>query len=288
MATSLEQFLADNPDVDDAWAYLEALMTTYGLESLIPFVRDNVVQGRSEAEIVQRLRETPEYKTRFKAIIQRQEKKLPPLSEQEVLAYEAQATELMRSVGLPQGFYDQPDDFAKFLTNDISMAELNQRINDGYMAALNAPQEVRDELERFYNVGPGELAAYFLDENRLVSVLQKQRTSAEIAAQAKRTRYGALTREESEQLQVGGLTAESANQGFAELAQDEELYGALPGEAGQGISRQTQLATLSNDAKAKEEIEKKRRGRQSPFEGGASFASNREGYSGLGKANSKS
>lgn len=278
-------YLRDNPRARDSWAYVQAILDDYGLGSLSGFVRDNIIEGRSEIEVMQRLRETTEYKTRFRAIEERKKAGLAPISESEVVAYERQARQLMRSAGLPEGFYDDVNDFVDFLTADISVSELGTRVNDGYVAVSQAPPEVREYLEREEGLTPGDMVAYFLDEQKALPVLERKVAAARLGGTASRSGYGNLNRTEAESIAAMGVTDTQAAEGFGSLVRDRELFTPL-GQNEDMISREEQQsATFRGNRFAQERIERRRRERQATFSGGGGgYTTERGGIAGLGSS----
>lgn len=274
----------ESPTQRDAFARLNEVLSGYGLGSLGPRIQRWLVEGRSEAEIPQLLRETDEFKQRFPAIVERERKGLAPISPEEYINYERGVHQMMRQAGLPQGFYDSPEDFTRFIAGDVSLAELGERVTLAANAAFNAPQEVRDALAQ-WGVGPGELTAYWLDPDKAQPVLERRYAAATLAGTAQRTGWGNLRENEATGLAQQGITAQQAEQGFATLADSRELFGAL--DAGEDeIGRGEQLdATFAGNANARRRIEQRARRRQARFQGGGGFASSQEGLVGLGDAN---
>lgn len=284
---AFEDYVKANPGSGDAWARLEAILRDYNLQSLIPFVKEQIISGQSEAVVAQNLTATNEYRTRFSVIEERRKQGLPPISATDVINYERQATQLMRSAGLPQGFWDSPDDFKNLMLKDISVAELQNRITDGYVKASQAPKEVVDQLYRYGGLkGPGDLAAYYLDPAKAEPVLQRQFAMAQASGSAVRTGYGALSETEAERLAALRVSEQQAQAGFSELANSQELFTDIAGESSGAIGRDQQLgAAFGGDTKAQEAIERKRGQRKSSF-GGGSFAGGQKGLVGLGSADS--
>lgn len=279
---SFAEYIKQNPDGGDAYAYVSGILREYGLEALDGWAQSSIQNDLSSDQIIQSMREQDAYKTRFKAIVQRKEAGLPAISESEVVNYEKQATQLMRAAGLPSGFWDDPDDFVKLQTSDVSLSELDARVNQGYLAVMQAPQDVRDQWNALgYNTG--DMVAYFLDPTRTEAVLTKQLASTERAAEAKRTGFGQLSTTEAEDLAARGVTQATSEQGFAKLVQNRELFGSLPGENTNDISRDQQLgAVFKNDVASQQAIERRAAERVAQFGGGGSFSTSQDGRTGIG------
>lgn len=288
LAQSAEALLRQptaTPDTaqEDAFTYLRSVLDGYGLGGLGDWAWDQIRSGLSNERIVQNLRETAEYKQRFKGLEQRRAAGLPAISEGEYIAYESSVRQMMRAAGMPPDFYDTPDDFADFIGKDVSVSEMQARINDGYLQAAQAPAEVRQQLRDLYGVNEGQMAAFFLDPDRALPLIQRQFVAAQVSGAAQRTGYGALNQTEAERLATLGVGAEQAQQGFSALEQSKELFGALPGEDGAAIDRATQQAAVfGGDANAKGAIERRRGERISASSGSQSFSIGQGGVSGLG------
>lgn len=267
----------------DAYAMLQSVLATYGLESLGPTVQQWLVQGLSEAEILQRMRETPQFKTRFPAIEARQKAGLAPLSPGEYVAYEQQARQMMRAAGLPSGFYDGNDDFTRFLTNDLSLSELSDRVTLATSAAFQMPQADRDALTEF-GMGPGDITAFWLDPDKAQPLLERKYAAAQLAGASFQSGYGKLNETEATGLAQQGIGREQGLAGFSELTGQRELFGAL--DSGEdAIGRQDQLdAAFGGNATQRRRIEQRARRRAAQFQGGGGFAASQEGLVGLGDA----
>lgn len=267
----------------DALAQIKQVLQQYGLESLSDFAWQEIVAGRSGNEVLQDIRQTPQFQQRFPAIAARQKVGLPPLSPGDYVAYENTATQYMRNAGLPTGFYDSPEDFTKFLSGDVSLKELGERITLARDAA-NGPSEARDALVNKFGLSIGDLTAFFLDPDRAEPLLQRNYNAAQIAGAGTRTGYGDTAAQDLRLADLG-VTAAQAQQGFSHLGQESELFHGLPGQNEQDISTDQQLgAEFMGDAAAQKTIEQRARSRVATFGGGGGFNTSREGVGGLGQA----
>lgn len=277
---------ADKRETDDrarrdAYARLNTVLTDYGLGTLGATVQAWLIEGLSEAEIVQRMRETPEFKTRFPAIEERKRKGLAPISPGEYVAYERQARQMMRAAGIPEGFYDSNDDFKNFLTNDLSLAELGDRVTLAANAAFKMPKEARDALTR-WGMGPGDLTAFWLDPDKAQPLLERKYAAAQLAGSATRTQFGELDETQAGRLAGLGVTEQQAEQGFGALYDARELFNPL--ERGEEVVGQDEQlgAAFEGNSNARRRIEQQRRRRQARFESGGGFAAGQGGIAGLG------
>lgn len=270
----------------DALAVIRSVLAEYGLESLSQWAWDQLVGGLSMNEILISMRDRPEFRQRFRAIEERRSAGLTPISPAEVVAYERQASQMMRAAGLPEGFYDQPDDFVRFLAGDVALPELQNRVDLARTAAFEAPAEVKVELQRMYGVNEGDLTAFFLDEKRALPLLQQRYVAAQTSGVAQRTGFGALETFEAERIAALGVSEQEAEQGFGALVRGKELFGVLPGSREGNISRDEQLSAVFNkDERATQRIERRARSRVAGFSGGGSFATDRSGFAGVDSAN---
>jgi hypothetical protein len=188
---------------------------------------------------------------------------------------------MMRAAGLPQGFYDGQDDFTKFLTNDLSLAELGDRVTLAANAAFNMPREARDALTQ-WGMGAGDLTAFWLDPDKAQPLLERKYNASLLAGASTRAQFGSLTEDTANQLVGWGTTEEQAEQGFGALVDSKELFQTLD-RTEDVIGQDAQLgAAFGGSSAARRRIENRRAKREATFSGGGGFASTQGGLSGLG------
>lgn len=272
----------------DAWAMIRNVLAQYGLpDSLAEWAKQELIAGKGNAEILLDLRQRPEFKAEFPEIDARQKAHLAPLNPGDIIAYRQQARQIMSAAGLPAGFYDSKDDFAKFISNDVSINELNDRVNLAKQATYQADPLVLKRLQEEYGIGPGSgpLTALFLDDQKAIPLLTRDFTAAQIGGAADRTGYRNLANATAQELATQGVTEAQARQGFNDLQSKQELFGALPGTAEDTIDQQTQLgAEFAGNANAQRRIENRQRARVAEFQGGGDFAQTQGGIVGLGRS----
>ena len=271
-------------DQKSAYEVIEQTLSNYGLSELNSFVRGLVFDRNviDENVIIGEIRLTPQYKQRFAGNEARRNAGLNVLSEGEYVALENQYRQLMRQSGLPSGFYDSNDDFTSLIAADVSVGELSERVNQGYEAVANADPAVISEMRRLYNIGDGDLAAYFLDPERATPAILRQARAATIAGQAILQSGMELTAGQAEQLARAGVSEEQARAGFQAIGQAAELFAPLPGQTGQAITEEEQVAgVFGMSAAAQQRIRQRTRERQAVFEAGGGFAAQGSQVTGL-------
>ncbi len=256
----------------DAFGRLRALLTRIGLSNLEGNVRDLIARGITDSDaILFELRETPTFQTRFKANVARAKKGLPELDPGTYVGLEQSFRELLRSNNLPTDFYDSPDDFAKLIEGDVSPAELQDRINQGYRKVQDADPAVKQEMQRLYGVSEQQLAAYFIDPDRGVTALKRQAEAAQIAGRGRELAGFQLTVQQAEELASRGISPEEAQARFAETGRLAGLFQPLTGE--EALTTEEQLgATFGYNIAAQQALERRRAQRVGEFQTGGQFA----------------
>lgn len=278
--SGLEPMNAQNRQ--SAYMVINELLTSYGLGALNDFV-NQLVFGENVLDanvLMGRIRQTPEYKQRFAANEDRRAKGLNTLSESEYVSMERVYLQYLRASGLPKELYDQNTDVQALLANDVSVAELASRINQGYEAVRNSDPQVVNEMRRLYGVTDSQLAGYFIDPERATPVLLRQAQAAQIAAQSTIQAGIELQQMTAEQLAAAGVTAEQAQQGFQAIRQAQDLFAATPTE--QAVTQAEQIAgVFGTSGEAQQRIRSRQRARQAQFEVGGRFAGQGSTLTGL-------
>jgi hypothetical protein len=198
---------------------LRLIFSNYGLDSLAPKITEFIQMGYSPDTVTLKLQETPEYKQRFIGNESRRKAGLPVLNPAEYLSVEASYKKIMKDAELPAGFYDQPDDFGKFIGADVSPTELQERVSIANQSLQNADPFYTDSLRRFYGLNTGDMIAYTLDPERALPAITRQQKAAQFGAEA--ARQGIQVAAPMAERFTGqlGVSQEQARQGFEQVAQ---------------------------------------------------------------------
>jgi len=276
---------------DTAFDIIRKTLAFYGLQDLSTLVetnfRNQVITGDDDINSIGvKLAETPEFQARFPAnkILKDQGKQ--QYSVLQYLQLESSYRNTLQSRGMPAGFYDQPADFQNFIAQDVSPDELGARIDLGYQAVRNAPQNVVNEFKRLYGASEGDLAAYFIDPDRARPTFdryeaERQARAAQISAQAQQQAQMELDRQQAETLARAGITPEESMARFAEIGTQQELLTTnLAGE--QALTQEEIIGgTFGTNAAARKAITARRRKRTAEFEAGGGLTTTQAGVTGL-------
>jgi hypothetical protein len=174
----------------DAFAMLEDLFRSYGLEELAGEIADYMKQGLTSAEALIKLKTNPAgaYATRFAGNFERVKKGLNVLSEAEYINLESSYAQTLKAYGLGSMVSSNRKDnykkFAEFIAADISAVEFKDRIDLAVTRVQNADPFTRNTLKSFYNINDTDLVSYFLNPTENLPKLQQKVTAAEIGGSA--------------------------------------------------------------------------------------------------------
>ena len=214
----------DPPELDDeqnnAFLMLKAMLEEWGLGTLAPEVLRLIQEGYTQAQIPILLQDTQAYKQRFSGNELRRQNGLAVLSPAEYLATERSIRQVMSNAGLPEGFYDDQDDFAGFIGNDVSPVEVQRRVTVAADSVFRMDGGTRDALRMWYpEISDSELMAWVLDPQRGRDQINRVVHGARIAGAA-RGAGASITQEQAERF--GQMSSDR----YLEEAQD---FGRLAG-----------------------------------------------------------
>jgi len=265
----------------DAAMAVKAVLSKYGLESLTDWAMDALVRGLSEAEIVQEMRNRPEFDQRFPGIKQREAAGLNAISPGEYVEYETRASQLAKFYGMP--FTLGRQQVAALISGDVSPTELEARIQGGYNRVASAPAEVRDWFSQMYGTkGDQALAAFFVDPDLSAPELERFAAAAEAGGYATMAGFG-LGRDQAETVARLGLSRDQVAQGMAGVGQqaglfDETITESVDLQAGrEGVDAQ-----FGSSDQARQAVQRRADQRAAAFAGSNETTATQQGVIGLG------
>jgi hypothetical protein len=269
---------------------LKATLDRYGLGGLATWVSTKVTSGASMEEILLELYDRPEFKAAFPEIEARRKRAeatgqvLAPISPEDVLGYRTQARSLMQSYGLPSGFYLNNADFFDLIVNDVSIDELNTRLQMASTKVAAAPPEVRDAFKELYgDASDTALFALAVDVKKALPELERMLNAASVGGAGSRFGFD-LNVEQMSRLAGYGVDYGQAAQGFSSLADmegllNESIYETVDLNLDTGIEAAFGLGSESSLA-----LQKRAEERQASTKGSAGGLVEQRGATGLGGA----
>lgn len=208
----------------DAFAMLQDLFASYGLEGLAGEISDYMKQGLTATEALIKLKTNPSgaYAKRFAGNFTRVKNGLNAISEAEYINLENSYANTLKAYGLGnQVSLNREDNYKKFadyIAGDISAAEFKDRVDTVVTRVQNADPTIKSTLKSFYpEITDADLVGYFLNPKENLPKLQEKVTASEIGAAATgmglATNVGTAT-----DLAKYGVDQKAAREGYSTIA----------------------------------------------------------------------
>lgn len=176
-----------------ARAFLNTLLSQYNMTSLAGQIESLIQESTNEEYLAERIRQTSEYKTRFKGLVDLQARGITDVrNEAEYLDLETSYRRVFREAGLGNylgtaGTQNEYTAIADLVGKySLSVNEVQDRVLDAQRVVAETPQEVRDSLQRYYNIDPGTLVEYALDPSRTQAKINQLANTAIVGGYAAR------------------------------------------------------------------------------------------------------
>jgi len=216
----------------NAFAYIEERLKTFGLGNMTEKVWKYIIENdiADDNRTMLWLYDQPEFKQRFPAF-EALQKKYRGIQPAQYIELERQYAQVMRAAGLSANFFDDPNDFTDLIANDVSQAEFQDRVDNGFKRVAQANPAVRDAFRQYFGIeGDAALAAFFIDPERAAPKLTKAAQMAELGGAAS-TMGVQINADYAEKLTRLGVSQQQALAGFQKMQQQRALFSAGVGEA---------------------------------------------------------
>lgn len=169
-----------------AGAWLSSVLTMYGLGSLAGSIEGLIGEWGTNTEVIaMKLRETGQYKERFKGLLGLQQRGITDVrSEAEYLQLESSYRKVFRDNGLgdffgASGTQSEYDGIADLVGKySLSVNEVADRVSDAQRVAANTSQEVKDAFQEYFGINESQLVAFSLDPVRTSEKMNRQANAA--------------------------------------------------------------------------------------------------------------
>lgn len=243
----------------DIYKALEQKFKEFGLQTLVPQIKEYIVQGYSADTISTLLQETKEYRERFKGNEVRRKAGRPVLSPADYIGMEDQFKSMFRNALIPKDLFDTNDELAKYIGKSISVNEMQDRVNLARASVRSDDPLIRDTYKAWYAMGlnEGDAIAAMLDPGKGLAEAERKARAVQFGGAATRQGVG-LSQARAEELANMGVDPSSAQQGFGQVADIQRNAGTLASRYGMEYGGQADAedAVFLNDASATNRIKK--------------------------------
>ena len=250
-----------------AVSFMRDILAQYGMGDLANDI-DRMVRdaGSNTGVLLNSIRQTQSYKDRFKGLLALQQKGINDLqNEADYINLETEYRQVFRDSGVQNflgaaGSTAERDAIAKLVGDfSLSVNEVKDRVSDAQRVVAETPQEVRDSLQKFYNVDPATLVSYVLDPTRTSSEINRRANAAIVGGFATRAglEFGAGVSERVGEFfgrggDISGTALEPELTQIADVQRSTKRLADI--EKGLLSAEESALSTLDLDIEAKEKV----------------------------------
>ena len=264
-------------------AAIETMLSTWIIPRLTgqfidPVTGKKMPSPTDPKNLLPELFERPEFKKRFPGYHPRLEAGYNAIDIQDYLEYETTFKELMYTHGLDTYINTSTNTktmdtyIGDLITGNISIEQVQQRINQGVSAVMNAPEQVRSTFTSWYGENNGEnaLLANFLDPNEDLFDLKNMAQAAIAGGYAIDIlgEEGRITQSMAEEIADLDYSNQQLQQAYTQLSQQTLLFAEKAGEEDYTIAREGVKSALNMDSEIQERIRRRKRQRMGDFSGG--------------------
>lgn len=250
-----------------ASAFLANILRQYGMQGMMGQIDSLISQwGINSAVIIEKLRDTGEYKQRFKGLVNLRERGITDIAnEGQYIQFESSYRRVFRDndlqsyLGTP-GSQQEIDRIAQLVGDfSLSVDEVEERVIDARRAVADTAPEVRDSLQRFYNITPDLMVEFVLDPENTSEVVQRRANAAVVGGYAQRAglefgagvseRIGAFLGGERD---IQGTQIEPQLTEIADIQRSTQRLAEI--EQGELSAETSALSALNLDQEARERV----------------------------------
>lgn len=278
-------------DTTSAITDIYNVLKNVGLVDLANQVWDKGKAGIPSSEIMDWVRTSDVYKQRFPGMAALAAKG-QRIDERTYIEKETADKELLKQYGIPTGIFDTPEYLGKLIAGNVTTTDLQKRLIAAQNSVLSFDKNVTQYAKDQYGLNTGSLMAWALDPNLALPVIEQQSKAMQIGGAAVQTGFnlgagtsGELSKAQAEALAAQGITAQQAQQTFANLAQMGQLAQNLPGDISGALTNQELInAGFGTNAQDVNKLGKIIQTRKAEYGAGGQYGGTQAGITGLGAA----
>lgn len=221
---------------------------------------------------------TETYKQRFPGLVSRTANGHARMTPDDYMTMENLYDDALRDKQIPGNVLDRTSTIAKLVENDVTVEEMQQRIDWATDAATRSPSFMKKFLE-YRGMTPGYLIAFYLDPDQTAEKITQQQRVFEIGAMM--DDLGMRGQKSSAEFLEGiGMSDASVGQTLERAASQAAFSSGFGGR----VDEQTRVKGAAGAAAEADAVDKVAAQRKARFNSTGGAAESREGVVGLGSA----
>jgi len=239
--------------------------------------------GTSAEQIMDYVRTTPDYAKRFPAMATLRTAGRS-ISEAQYVAKEQADVDMMTSYGIPAEIATNRDLLGKLIANNVNQVDLQKRLIAGQESVMSLDKSVLKYAADTFGLTPGDLTAFVLNPDIATPVIEQKAKAIQIGGAAFQASQK-IAGEQALKLAAAGVTGTQAQQGFGNIAQQQQLTQALPGDVSGSVTNEELInAQFGMSPEALARTRRVAGTRAAEYQQGGQFVSGQGGVIGLGSA----
>jgi hypothetical protein len=274
---------ADSGVTQSAKDIVNGYLREAGLSGLADKAWSQWNSGTSAEQIMDWVRQQPEYATRFPAMAALRSAGRS-ITEGQYVAKEQADIDMMTTYGIPADIATNRTLLGSLIANNVNQVTLQERLMAGQDSIMSQNKDVLAYAKEAFGLTPGDLTAFVLNPDIAVPVLQQKAKAIQIGGAAFQAQQ-AVDANQAMALAAAGITAQQAQQGFGNIAQQGQFKQELPGDISGNLSNEELVnAQFGMDPVALAKLKKVAATRAGTFQEGGQFTSSATGVGGIGSA----
>lgn len=263
-------------------ADLRAILDRLGLGSMVGWARGQITRGKSQAEILLALQNTPQFKREFPEIEARRKARLSPLNAGQIVQYRQQVRDILNTMGVSPHVVQDKKLYQQLLISDKSPAEIERRMTRGYAEIAQSAPEVIDTFKRWFGDPTQYLATMVLDPKIGALEIEQRASAAVLGGMGERFGF-AFDKARAMELARAGVRPDQIRQGLGQLEELSPTFDETITE-GEDLSAEDEGADVVFGLAGGEALRRRGETRQAATAGGGGAAIGQRGVIGLGAA----
>ena len=247
--------------------------------------------GTSAPQILDYIRSTPEYSTRYPGMKALNSRGMN-ISEGQYSNIEQSYTNQLKSYGIPSGIFDTHAYMGSLIDANVTPADFQTRLTAAQDTILGHDANTIKFAQDTFGLSTGDLMAGYLDPKLALPTVEQNSKAMQIGGAALGSGFqgqginGEITKAQADTLATQGISQAQALQGFGNLGQQTQFGQNLPGDISGSLTQQQLInAQFGSNAPDQLALKNLQARRLSDYNQSGQLAQDSKGVSGAGVSN---